>query len=213
MQSPCLCLVVYYHCYCRWMLAIAALPIHIDVSNLTVHLDSFTQLLLLTNNYRALPQWTSRDGVTSEGVFSNNNALTFTNAEMIQLQETHVNHPHDSIVGSGLADTDALHLDPQADNDNDDILPRAIMGKATASDFESLGDSQYKEAEFSQMFSDIMDVLDHICNVDFPPSYSSACKYPYINGILLVELYLHDYDDWEICTKIHSCPADFFVDN
>ena len=87
-----------------------------------------------------------------------------------------------------------------------------VLGKSTPDDFTNMAELQYKNAEFSQMFTDVFDVLDDICYNDLPPDYLQYCRKPYLNGLALVEFYLHDYDDWQICVKINSCAKDFFID-
>lgn len=64
------------------------------------------------------------------------------------------------------------------------------------------------------MFNDMMDQFDEICQNDMPVTPSQDwrmyCKLLYTNGELLVELYLHGYEDYEICTRIYACPRHFF---
>lgn len=61
------------------------------------------------------------------------------------------------------------------------------------------------------MFNDLMAALDDICTKDLPKQYMQYCRLPYRNGDLLTELYVHNYQDWEICTKIAACGSSFFA--
>jgi len=60
------------------------------------------------------------------------------------------------------------------------------------------------------MFNDLMNTLDDICFKDLPSEYTQYCDLPFKNGEALVEYYLHDYEDWEICTLIYSCVDGFY---
>lgn len=63
------------------------------------------------------------------------------------------------------------------------------------------------------MFDDLMDQFDDICQNDlpkFPSNYKKHCSVLYQNGEYLTELYLHGYEDYEICTRVLACPPNFF---
>eukprot|EP00940_MAST-03C_sp_MAST-3C-sp2_P001658 g1658.t1 len=84
------------------------------------------------------------------------------------------------------------------------------VGRFTPRDFDRVDAQSEKSMEYQQMFKDLMDALDEICFKDLPTAYSQYCNLPYMNGEALVEFYLHDYEDWEICTKIFTCISGFY---
>ena len=47
-----------------------------------------------------------------------------------------------------------------------------------------------------------MDAMDDVCYRDMPKAWLSGCQPLYKKGDQLVEMYLHDYDDWEICNEV-----------
>eukprot|EP00940_MAST-03C_sp_MAST-3C-sp2_P001661 g1661.t1 len=86
------------------------------------------------------------------------------------------------------------------------------VGRFTPRDFDRVDAQAEKSMEYQQMFKDLMDAFDEICFSDLPASYSQYCNLIFHNGEALVEFYLHDYEDWEICTKIFTCIAGFYDD-
>lgn len=84
------------------------------------------------------------------------------------------------------------------------------VGRFTPRDYDRVDSQSEKSMEYQQMFNDVMDALDEICFKDLPASYSQYCNLPYMNGEAVVERYLHDYEDWEICQKIFSCISGFY---
>ena len=66
-------------------------------------------------------------------------------------------------------------------------------------------------AEFEATYKQWMDALDDVCYHDLPPTFYSFCKPIYENGDKIVEMYLHGYEDYEICSSV-SCPKNFFED-
>ena len=59
-----------------------------------------------------------------------------------------------------------------------------------------------KGDEYAGMYKNFMDAMDDVCYRDMPKPWLSGCKDLYEKGDQLVEMYLHDYDDWEICNEI-----------
>eukprot|EP00939_MAST-03C_sp_MAST-3C-sp1_P000670 g670.t1 len=84
------------------------------------------------------------------------------------------------------------------------------VGRFTPRDFDRVDAQSEKSMEYQQMFDDLMDAFDKICFEDLPASYSQYCNLIYHNGEALAEYYLHDYEDWEICTKIFECIDGFY---
>lgn len=46
---------------------------------------------------------------------------------------------------------------------------------------------------------------------DLPPDYQKYARLIYRNANAVVEYYLHDYEDWQICSAIYAC-ADGWYD-
>ena len=86
------------------------------------------------------------------------------------------------------------------------------IGRFTPRDYDRVDSQSEKSMEYQQMFKDMMDALDEVCFKDLPEEYAQYCSLPFNNGEALVEFYLHDYEDWEICTKIYSCLEGFYDD-
>jgi len=86
------------------------------------------------------------------------------------------------------------------------------IGRFTPRDYDRVDSQSEKSMEYQQMFKDLMDALDEVCFKDLPEEYAQYCSLPFNNGEALVEFYLHDYEDWEICTKIYSCLEGFYDD-
>lgn len=40
---------------------------------------------------------------------------------------------------------------------------------------------------------------------DLPPDYQKYARLIYRNANAVVEYYLHDYEDWQICSAIYAC--------
>jgi len=84
------------------------------------------------------------------------------------------------------------------------------IGRFTHRDYDRVDSGAEKSMEYQQMFNDLMNTLDDICFKDLPSEYTQYCDLPFKNGEALVEYYLHDYEDWEICTLIYSCVDGFY---
>jgi len=95
----------------------------------------------------------------------------------------------------------------------DSRVHRVRRGRMTHRDVDRMDATSEKAMEYQQMFKDMMDALDSTCFNDMPSGYTSYCQMPFKNGEALVELYLHDYEDWEICTDINCCTASFYKDD
>lgn len=87
------------------------------------------------------------------------------------------------------------------------------VGRFTPRDYDRVDSQSEKSMEYQQMFKDLMDAMDEVCFRDLPAEYQQYCNLPFNNGEALVEYYLHDFEDWEICTKIYSCLAGFYDNN
>jgi hypothetical protein len=92
-------------------------------------------------------------------------------------------------------------------------IRRVRRGRMTHRDVDRMDALSEKAMEYQQMFKDMMDALDSTCFNDMPSGYTSYCQMPFKNGEALVELYLHDYEDWEICTEINCCTGTFYLDD
>ena len=66
-----------------------------------------------------------------------------------------------------------------------------------------------KDKEFEDIYKLVMDSFDDTCYHDFPREYQTVCKNMYHYGGEIVEMMLHNFQDWEICQKF-MCPANFF---
>jgi hypothetical protein len=89
---------------------------------------------------------------------------------------------------------------------------RPIIGRFDQKEMDRLENQMTKDGEFSLMYKDLMDAMDDICYRDIPLYYRmAACQYMYSSSDLLVELYLHEYDDRHICQTLPGqCPPNFF---
>lgn len=87
-----------------------------------------------------------------------------------------------------------------------------IKHRHTFRDYDRTDDQKEKDSEFATMYKDFMDGLDDVCYRDMPAQFVSHCRALYENGAKIVEMYLHDYDDWEICQQILPSCAQFFED-
>ena len=63
-------------------------------------------------------------------------------------------------------------------------------------------DQVEKDREFTTMYKDFMDAMDDVCFHDLPKEFQRHCQYMYYYGDRIVEMYLHDYDDFEICAQV-----------
>jgi hypothetical protein len=80
-------------------------------------------------------------------------------------------------------------------------INRATTGRHTFKDVDLTDDQVEKDQEFATMYKDFMDAMDDVCFHDFPKDYQQYCKNMYYYGDRVVEMYLHDYDDFEICAQ------------
>jgi hypothetical protein len=78
---------------------------------------------------------------------------------------------------------------------------RVNTGRHTFKDMDLTDDQVEKDQEFSTMYKDFMDAMDDVCFHDFPKDFQQYCKNMYYYGDRVVEMYLHDYDDFEICAQ------------
>ena len=61
------------------------------------------------------------------------------------------------------------------------------------------------------MYKDFMDAMDDVCFQDLPKEFQKDCQFMYYYGDRIVEMYLHDYDDFEICAQIpRQCTSSWF---
>ena len=72
-------------------------------------------------------------------------------------------------------------------------------GYVDADRHESMGE---KSDEFNSMYKNFMDAIDDTCYRDMPKTWLSGCSDLYSKSDKLVEMYLHDYDDWAICNEV-----------
>ena len=84
------------------------------------------------------------------------------------------------------------------------VQNRVKTGRHTFKDKDLTDDQVEKDQEFTTMYKDFMDAMDDVCFHDLPKDFQGSCKYMYYYGDRVVEMYLHDYDDYEICAKIPS---------
>ena len=83
------------------------------------------------------------------------------------------------------------------------------VGTVTKKQLEQLQLEGEKSAEFDATYKQWMDAFDDVCYHDLPPKYYHFCKRMYENGDKIVEMYLHGYEDYEICSA-NACPSKFF---
>ena len=79
---------------------------------------------------------------------------------------------------------------------------RVKVGRHTFKDQDLTEDQVEKDQEFATMYKDFMDAMDDVCFHDLPKDFQQYCKSMYYYGDRVVEMYLHDYDDFEICGKV-----------
>jgi hypothetical protein len=79
---------------------------------------------------------------------------------------------------------------------------RVKVGRHTFKDQDLTDDQVEKDQEFATMYKDFMDAMDDVCFHDLPKKFQQNCKHMYYYGDRVVEMYLHDYDDFEICAQI-----------
>jgi hypothetical protein len=77
-----------------------------------------------------------------------------------------------------------------------------VGGKYGFNDKDRSESSGEKSDEYAYMYKNFMDAMDDTCYRDLPKKWLSGCQSLYKKGDQLVEMYLHDYDDWEICTEV-----------
>ena len=85
------------------------------------------------------------------------------------------------------------------------------VGQVIKKQIEQVHIQNENSAEFEATYKQWMDALDDVCYHDLPPTFYSFCKPIYENGDKIVEMYLHGYEDYEICSSV-SCPKNFFED-
>ena len=85
------------------------------------------------------------------------------------------------------------------------------VGQVINKQIEQVHIQNENSAEFEATYKQWMDALDDVCYHDLPPTFYSFCKPIYENGDKIVEMYLHGYEDYEICSSV-SCPKNFFED-
>ena len=86
-------------------------------------------------------------------------------------------------------------------------------GAYTFRDHDRTDDQVEKDQEFTTMYKDFMDAMDDVCFHDLPKDFTRYCKYMYFYGDRVVEMYLHDYEDYEICSQIPmQCTPTFFTE-
>jgi len=83
------------------------------------------------------------------------------------------------------------------------------VGTFTKKQLEQVQLEGEKSAEFEATYKQWMDALDDVCYHGLPPKYYNFCKRMYENGDKIVEMYLHGYEDYEICSAT-ACPSNFF---
>ena len=86
------------------------------------------------------------------------------------------------------------------------------VGTFTRKQLEQTQIEGEKSAEFEATYKQWMDALDDVCYHDLPATFYHFCKRIYNSGDLMVEMYLHGYEDYEICSAM-SCPKNFFETN
>ena len=78
-------------------------------------------------------------------------------------------------------------------------------------DIERIRKEGEKSEEFENTYKTFMDALDDVCFHEMPASFHHMCKPMYDGGDTAVEMYLHGYEDWEICASLpKACKPDFF---
>eukprot|EP00948_MAST-09A_sp_MAST-9A-sp1_P002606 g2606.t1 len=85
-----------------------------------------------------------------------------------------------------------------------DSLSRPLNGRQSILDLSRIQDSAKKELEFARWYNTLMDAMDCVCWFYLPEYYQNIaiCKWMYLYSDKLVEMWLHDYDDWDICQAI-----------
>lgn len=84
-------------------------------------------------------------------------------------------------------------------------------GKVLQSDFDRVRADGEKNQEFEVTYKSFMDAMDDVCYHELPPTMTPVCAPLYKFGDRIVEMYLHGYDDWEMCSEVSwSCPVHFF---
>ena len=86
-------------------------------------------------------------------------------------------------------------------------------GKILLSDIDRIRSEGEKSAQFEATYKKFMDALDDVCYHEMPPEFTPTCAPLYKYGDRVVEMYLHGYDDWELCSELTvTCPHRFFID-
>ena len=86
------------------------------------------------------------------------------------------------------------------------------VGQVIKKQIEQVHIQNENSAEFEATYKQWMDALDDVCYHDLPPTFLLLLQPIYENGDKIVEMYLHGYEDYEICSSV-SCPKNFFDDN
>ena len=60
-----------------------------------------------------------------------------------------------------------------------------------------------RSAEFNLMYTTFMDAMEGEC-ARMPKSWQAGCKPLFTDSDKLVEMYLHEYETWQICLNIPS---------
>lgn len=84
-----------------------------------------------------------------------------------------------------------------------------FRGRWGPRDVNKINEMMEKDKEFEDTYKLVMDSFDDTCYHDFPKEYQIICKNMYHYGGEIVEMLLHNFQDWEICEKF-MCPAGFF---
>lgn len=115
------------------------------------------------------------------------------------------NHNRPLLEPRFMARGQRMHKPPARKNDR-----APVGGKFGYTDKDRVDSQAEKSDEFAYMYKNFMDAMDDVCYRDLPKDWLTACQPLYEKGDKLVEMYLHDYDDWEICTEVQTACKDFW---
>ena len=97
------------------------------------------------------------------------------------------------------------------DDVKDFIDSKSDSEKAKFKERELDTEDSEKDLEFAQTYKQFMDALEETCKYDIPEKYSVYCKTMFDKGEKVVEYYLHDYDDEDICTYVSPACKSYFA--
>jgi hypothetical protein len=98
-------------------------------------------------------------------------------------------------------------------DDVEDFIDSKSGGESGEAEFDEQqveSEDSEKDLEFSQTYKQFMDALEETCKYDMPEQFAAYCKPMFDKGEKIVEYYLHDYDDEDICTYVQPQCTEYF---